>query len=103
MLMTDEQCAETNSLALRIGEAADNEILRQLTLHLQPLFRAAMLVDRTASLRDHAFPAVALRAFPRRRIVDQRDAPHWLFKRQLSEKLTTLLKRQCRDVATVQP
>src|SRR5437899_4980510 len=32
--MTDEQCAETNSRALRIGETAHDEFLCGLTLHL---------------------------------------------------------------------
>ena len=62
--MAHEQRAETDSLSLRIGETPDDEILRQLALHLQPLFRAPVFVDRAASLCDHALPAFELRAFP---------------------------------------
>src|SRR6185369_2896381 len=80
-VMTDEERAETDSLPLRIRETADEKILRQLALHLQPLFRAAMFVDRAASLCDDAFPTFSLRAFPRRRIVDQGDAQEWWLER----------------------
>src|SRR6185503_20065935 len=45
LVMTDEERAKTDSLSLRISETADEKILRQLTLHLQPLFREAMFVD----------------------------------------------------------
>src|SRR6201991_330380 len=64
-VLTDEQCAEPDALALRIGEPADDEVLRQFTLHLQPVSRASMFVLGITPLRDHAFPAFSLRALPR--------------------------------------
>src|SRR5215216_6464871 len=44
--VADEQRAEANAAALRIGESADNELLLRLALHLQPVARAAVLVRR---------------------------------------------------------
>ena len=62
-----------------------------------------MFVDRAASLRNDAFPTFSLRAFPRRRIVDQGDALEWWFERKLSEEIATLFEWQRRDVAAVEP
>ena len=69
--VADEQRAEADARALRIGEAADHELLRRLALHLQPVRRAAVLVRRVAPLRDDALPALAARALPRLRIVER--------------------------------
>ena len=44
VVVADEQRAEPDARALWIGEAADDEFLRELALHLQPVLRAAMLV-----------------------------------------------------------
>ena len=70
-VVADEQRAEADARALRIGKAADDELLRRLALHLQPVLRAAMLVRRAAAFRDHAFPAFAPRAFPRLVVVER--------------------------------
>ena len=63
-MITGEQRAETNTFALRIRKTPDEEILRQLAFHFKPLLRTAVLVNRTASLRDDSFPTFSLRAFP---------------------------------------
>src|SRR5215470_9615762 len=55
--VADQQRAETDARALRIGEPADDELLRGLDLHLQPVLRAAVLVRRAAALGDHALPS----------------------------------------------
>ena len=72
--VADEQRAQADARALRIGEPADHELLRRLALHLQPVRRAAVLVRRVAPLRDDALPALAARALPRLRIVERRHA-----------------------------
>ena len=59
-------------LPLRIGEAADDELLRRLALHLQPVLRATMLVLGVAPLGDDAFPPFAAGALPGLRIVERR-------------------------------
>ena len=63
--IADEQRAQADAAALRIGESADDEFLRRLALHLQPVRRAAVLVGRVAAFRDHAFPSFAAGALPR--------------------------------------
>src|SRR4030095_3081603 len=40
----DEQCAETDSDTLWVGEPSNDELLRRFALHLQPVRRATMLV-----------------------------------------------------------
>src|SRR6185369_2255928 len=85
-IMTDEQRAESNTLALRISKTADDKVVRQLALHFQPLFRAAMLVDRAAPFCDHAFPTFTLRAFPRRGLVNYSHALQRFTKGQLGEQ-----------------
>src|SRR4026209_1272369 len=57
--IADEQRAQADPLASRIGETSDHELLRRLALHLEPVRRAAVLVGRVAPLRDDAFPAFA--------------------------------------------
>ena len=57
--VADQQRAEPDAAALRIGEAADDQFLRRLALHLQPVLRPAVLVGRAAALGDHALPTRA--------------------------------------------
>src|SRR5262245_4462580 len=73
--VSNEQRTETDSRALRIGEAADDELLARLALHLQPVRRSTMLVERVAPFGDDAFPALCAGALPRLVIVERRDAP----------------------------
>ena len=70
-VVADEQRAKADARALRIGEPADDEFLRHLALHLQPVFRAAMLVRRASPFGDHAFPALAPGALPRLLVVER--------------------------------
>src|SRR5260370_16019118 len=51
--VTDEQGAQADPSTLRIREPTSHELLRRLALHFQPVRRSAMLVWRTAALRDH--------------------------------------------------
>src|SRR5215471_1776578 len=44
VVVADEQRAEADASALRIGEAADDELLRRFDLHLEPVLRASMFV-----------------------------------------------------------
>src|ERR1051325_10246665 len=53
-VVTDEQRAEADPLALGIREAADDELLAGFDLHLEPVARPAVLVGRVAALGDHA-------------------------------------------------
>src|SRR5207253_4231278 len=99
----DEQRAEADAPPLRIGEAADDELLRRLAFHLQPVRRAAVLVGRAAPLRDHAFPALATGAFPRLRLVNGGDARERPLQRQRAEQRAPLLERQRGDVAALEP
>src|SRR5262245_12219960 len=57
--VADEQRAQADPAAPRVGEAADHELLRRLALHLEPMRRATVLVERVAPLRDDALPAFA--------------------------------------------
>src|SRR6185503_6084064 len=102
-VVADKKRAEPDSFALWICKTTDEEILGQLTLHLQPFFRSSMFVDRSASLRDHAFPAFSLRTLPRRWIFDKNHSMKRLLKWHLGQQLTTFLDWQCGHVATVNP
>src|SRR5262245_54668714 len=51
--VADEQRAQADAAALWISEAADDQLLRRLALHLQPVRRSAVLVARVAALGDH--------------------------------------------------
>src|SRR5436190_4285168 len=62
VVITDQQSTEADSIALRIGETTDDEFLRQLAFHLQPVARAARLVNRSTQFGDYTFPAFGLRA-----------------------------------------
>src|SRR5262245_23618551 len=48
LVVADEQRAEADAGALRVGEAADDELLRGFDLHLEPVPGAAMFVRRAA-------------------------------------------------------
>src|SRR6185369_16163683 len=82
VVVADQESAKTDARALRIGEAADDELLRGLDLHLEPVLRAPMLVRRPAALGDDAFPSLPPRAIPRPGILQQLDAPHGRVERQ---------------------
>ena len=90
----DQQRAETHALALRIGEAADDEVVRLLALHLQPVLRAAMLVGRVAALRDDALPSFGAGALPGLRIVEQRHLRERQSERHAAQQRATLFERQ---------
>src|SRR5436309_574200 len=62
--ITYEQRAQTDSSSLRVGEPADHKLLRRLALHLHPVRRAAMLVQRVPPLCNDAFPAFAAGPLP---------------------------------------
>ena len=103
-VVADEQRAEADARALRIGEAADDELLRRLALHLQPVLRAAMLVRRAAPLGDHAFPALAPGALPRlaRRRAARRAASAASNGSVLQQR-ASIFERQRRHGSSVQP
>src|SRR5436190_7635669 len=63
--VANQQRAETDAAALRVGEPADDQLLRRLAFHLQPVRRAAVLVRRVAALCNHPFPSLLARALPR--------------------------------------
>src|SRR6188508_1651373 len=58
IVMSNQQGTETLPSALRIGESSDDELLRRLAFHLQPVGRAAVLVAGVAPLGDDAFPTL---------------------------------------------
>src|SRR5262245_4354029 len=102
----DEQRAEPDALALRIGEAADDELLRLLAFHLQPARRSAVLVARSAALRDDAFPSLAPRDVPRviaLERIERLDAPERRPHRQRLQQRLAILERTCRHVLAVEP
>src|SRR3954466_12719415 len=45
VVVADQQRAQSDAGSLRIGETADDEVMRELALHLQPALRAPMFVD----------------------------------------------------------
>src|SRR5688500_5376104 len=63
--IADEQRAETDARTLGIGETPDHEVLHGFAFHFEPVWRTAVLVGRTAALRDHPFPPFARDALPR--------------------------------------
>ena len=101
--VADEQCAQADPAALRIGEPADDELLRRLAFHLQPVRRAPVLVRRVAPLRDDALPPLAAGALPRLRIVERQHAVEGRLQRQLIEQRAARVERQRGDVASVEP
>src|SRR5690606_7733266 len=99
----DEQRTQPCPALLRIREAADEKLRRQLALHLEPALRAAVLVRRVEPLRDHALPALRTRLLPRPRSVHALHAAEWWLERQRVQHLISLYERQQCDVSTVQP
>src|SRR5262249_10340375 len=70
-----EQPAQPDTAALRIGEAADDELGGRLALHLQPTLRAPVLVRRVTALGDDALPAFRAGALPGRVALERFDSP----------------------------
>src|SRR6185369_345866 len=101
--VTNKKRAQTDSLPLRIRKPTDEKILRQLAFHLEPLLRTTMFVDRTAPLRNDAFPTFLPRELPRRWIIDQSYSMKWLLKRQTGQEFSTFLERQCGYISSVDP
>jgi hypothetical protein len=101
--VADQQRAEPDPRALRIGEAADDEVLGRLALHLEPMRRSAVLVRRVAPLRDHPFPALGLGRLPRLRIVERGHAPQRRPKRELLQQRLALVQWKRGDAASVEP
>src|SRR3954447_10388712 len=66
LVVADEQRAEADARALRLGEAADHDLLLEEALELEPVTRAAGAVRRIGALGDHALPALRARALVRR-------------------------------------
>jgi hypothetical protein len=58
VVVTEEQRAESDPGALRVGVAADDELLPVLALELQPVPVASALVGGIGPLGDQALPAV---------------------------------------------
>src|ERR1041385_2812754 len=73
----DEERAESDATALRIGEAADDKVLLELAFHLEPQLRAPLLVWRVESLGDDALPAFVAGAFPRLGVSQRRYTHEW--------------------------
>src|SRR5439155_5580075 len=88
----DEQRAEADASALRIGEAADDELLRRLAFHLQPVRRTPMLVRRVAALRDDAFPALPAGPLPGFLVVQRFDARKGGPERQIAQEAEPLVE-----------
>ena len=101
--ISDEQRAQADASALRIGESADHELLRRLALHLQPVRRAAMLVLRIAPFRDHAFPSLAARALPGLGSVSSATRSSGGSKGQRLQQRAAFVQRQLGHVATLKP
>src|SRR5438309_7174538 len=72
--IADEERAQPDATALGIGEAADDEALRHLALHLEPVLRPLLLVRRIEPLGDHPLPSFDAGPLPRLGVFDHRDA-----------------------------
>src|SRR6185436_19841895 len=88
---------------LRIGKAADDEFLRRLALHLQPVGRTAMFVRRIATLRDDPFPSFAARAFPGLVVFERLDTADRRVERQSPEDRAPFVERKAGQIAAVEP
>ena len=93
LVVADEQCAEAHAGALRVGEAADDEVVYRFAFHLEPVLRPAMLVERVTAFRDHPFPALTARALPWLGVTDLADADERCGERQGVEQRTALGQR----------
>src|SRR5258708_936425 len=51
-VITNQERTESDAFALRICESPNDELLRHLALHFQPMFRTALFINRIAPLRD---------------------------------------------------
>src|SRR5258705_1338929 len=76
-VMSNEKRTETDAFALRICESTNDELLRHLALHFQPMFRTALFINRIASLSDDTFPTFLQRSLPRQRIRQRLNALEW--------------------------
>jgi hypothetical protein len=65
--------------------------------------RSPVLVWGITALRDHAFPALPARAFPRRRVVQRGHVRERSFQRQPREQRAPFVERQRRHVTAVDP
>src|SRR5688572_1718252 len=101
--MTDEQRAQPQATATRIGEPADDELLARLTLHLQPVRRAAVLIARVSPLGDHALPAFPARTLPGLGLAEPRHDAERGLELQLLQLLAASIERERRQIATVEP
>ena len=101
--IADQQRSQPHSLALWIGEAADDEGVGLLAFHLQPMLRPAMLVRRVAALRDDAFPSFGASALPRLWIVQQWHLRQRQPERDAAQQRATLVERQARHVSAIEP
>src|SRR5262245_35597481 len=101
--ITNEQSAEPHALPLRIGEAADDELLCQLAFHLEPVLRSAVLVRRPLPLGDDAFPSLIARKLPGPLMLEQWNLFQRATQAKIGEKLPSLFERQAGDVAAFEP
>jgi hypothetical protein len=101
--IADEQRAEADTRTLRIGVTTDDQFLRRLALHLQPVLGAAVLVWRSTPLGDHTLPSVAAGLLPRLVAVEEHDALERPLQRQPLQQGVPLLERQRRGIAPIQP
>src|SRR4051794_31379583 len=103
VVIADHQRTQADASPLRIREAADHELLRELALHLQPVPGASMLVWRATPFRDDAFPAFASRPLPWFGILDEIDVPQRRFKGKLLQQRPTLFEYQSCHQPAVEP
>ncbi len=101
--ISDHQCAQSDACTARIREAADDELLRGFALHLEPVRRTPMFVDRVAPFRDDALPAFGASALPRPRIVERRHQSDRQLQPELAQQRPPLLERQLRHVTAIDP
>src|SRR2546426_2870809 len=92
--VADEQRPQTDAPALWVREAADHQLLRRLAFHLQPVRRAAVLIDGIPPLGHDPFPALLGCALPRLLTVQRSHALQGLTQREAEQSGTTLLERQ---------
>ncbi len=99
----DEQRSEANACALRIGEAADDQLLGRFAFHLEPMRRAAVFVRRIAPFGDDTLPALAARLFPRLGVVKRGHARERRTHRNCGQQCSARIERERRDVTTAKP
>ncbi len=99
----DEKRSQADSSALRLGEAAHNEIPRQLAFHLQPVGRSPLFVERVSPLGDDALPPLAARPCPGLTTLESGDAPQGRAKVKISDESAPLIERQRGEVSAIEP